>query len=471
MNLYTRLLSSFLVLFLASLPEGASTPSVRIQNSNSPSDISFQNLWLNTTNNSTELNLVIAGSGVLHAGYTAYSPVSGKWPAYYATCSSACNLTASWTTAIVGDVGAFGGEVRVAVNASGSPRLMWYNQASAGANGAYYYAECSSACANASNWTSVKVLTTTLSPESSAYFALNFSGHPRFVYKDIITGDSSHNHLYYEYCSSSCTTAANWARVEVSALYEPLDFSLALDSSGGAHLAFRDATVIPNRLVYAECAANCTTSSANWSSTELVNPIGSLNTFSLALDPQGHPRLALYMGYLGSGNTHNNLLTYLWCSATCSNSSNWVGYYMGLPADYGIDVNLAFDAQGLPHLAYYIDSSADSTYGLGYAACTSACESLSAAWHTQLVETTVDLEANDPVPVASGCSLSTWLEVGTYPSLVLDSSGSPDIGYTAAHYQGGSCSIHVDINLVRMAVTGTGINPGQKHVYLPFIKK
>ena len=115
------------------------------------------------------MNLVRDAKGVLYAGFTAYSPISGAWPAYYATCTSHCGLAANWTTVIVADVGAFGGYTRVAVDSAGHPSLMWYSQASVSGTGTFYYAECASSCAIASSWISTPVFSSSLRPDNSRY--------------------------------------------------------------------------------------------------------------------------------------------------------------------------------------------------------------------------------------------------------------------------------------------------------------
>jgi hypothetical protein len=472
MKRFTWLFVWILIFCLAAFPVEVNANGVNPQKTSNPSGpagLTFQSLWIYKTNNTTGINLVMDASGVLHAGFTAYSPISGKWPAYYATCTSSCASASGWSTVVVGDVGAFGGAARVAVNSAGHPSLMWFNQTSAGSYGSFYYAECSSSYGSGGTWTSVKLYTTGANPENSRYFTLNKNGSPRFVYKELRSSDPTHNNIYYAFCSAACTAGANWSHLLIDSTFLPYSFSLALDASGGAHLAFRDSSGSSPRLIYQECPVNCTTTPWN-ASIYFTIPTGSGISFALSLDPQGHPRLAFYSGYLGNGNVNNDLLYYLWCDSGCS-GNGWDGYSFAFPAGYGETVDLAVDAQGYPRLAYSIDSIATSTYGLGYAACTANCDTSTPIWQDQLVETSDDLDASDPIPVAQGCTLSVWLEVGLYPSLVLDADGKPYIGYDASHDQGGSCSIHVDMNLVRIAASGNGLLPTKNRIYLPSVIK
>ena len=123
---------------------------------------------------------------------------------------------------------------------------------------------------------------------------------------------------------------------------------------------------------------------------------------------------------------------------------------MGLPEYYGKDVDLAFDSQSRPRLAYYVDAS---PYALGYAWCNASCESTSASWQSRLTETSEQLNASVPVPRQPGCTLSSWYP-GLLPALVLDAAGSPRIAYDAKHVQGGGCNAHTDIRLVRFILFG-----------------
>jgi hypothetical protein len=414
--------------------------------------LTFQRLWFFTNNNTDGASVAVDAAGGVHVGFSAYTSVGGAWPAYYAYCASNCANSASWTTTSVGNLGVWGGYTRLALDAAGHPRLLWYSQTSVSTPGVFQYAECNTACTNSANWAKVTLATASDYPSYSRYFALDQQGRPRYLYTDTTT---DHTGTYYDYCDANCTSAAQWHEVQINSAFLLYDFSLVFDSTGGAHVAYRDATNYPDNLGYAECTA-CS-NAAGWHSTLLVS-MGSGAVFSLRLDAQNRPRLAFYTGYLGSGDPNNDLLEYVWCNATCIQEANWYNYALGLPANYGAEMDLALDQQGHPHVAYYVDN-ASTSYGLGYAVCTANCETNTAAWQSQFVETSDNLDASDPIPVKSGCSISSWLEVGLTPSLTLDAAGNPRIGYTAKHYQGGTCTISEDIRLVRFALAGSTTPP------------
>ncbi len=66
----------------------------------------------------------------------------------------------------------------------------------------------------------------------------------------------------------------------------------------------------------------------------------------------------------------------------------------------------------------------------------------------------------------AGYSLSSWYP-GKRPVLAWHATGKLVFGYDAEHLQGGICTAHTDILLVRYASFGT--SPGQHAVYLPLV--
>ena len=444
-------------------------PSVAADNSPSAS-VSFQRFWLTISNNTEGATTVVDPSGGIHVAFSAYTSSGGSaWPVYYTYCASNCSLASQWSNPIVvGDCGAWGGDARLALTSAGQPRLMWFNEPLLTEDGYYQYAECNAGCTNAANWTkSGSLASMVVDSGSGRYFALDPQDHPRYIYTD--TG-IDHTGTYYAYCDAGCTTISNWHEVQITPDYLLYDFSMAVNASGRVAIAYRSATSYPDTLGYFQCDSNCS-QAGSWESITLVDNLGSGNALSLRLNPQGQPRLAYYSGYLGSGNADNDLLVYTWCDSSCTQSDHWSGYQVGLPVSYGKEVDLTLDSQARPQLAYYVDDVTNSVNGLGYATCSANCQSISATWQAQMVESSDDLDASDPIPPIAPCTYSFWLEVGQDPSLALDAGDNPRIGYTARHYQGGpACTVYEDIRLTRFALTANAsANPID--VYLPLVTR
>jgi hypothetical protein len=435
-----------------------------------PALVAFQTLWPITSNNTDGASIAVDASGGVHLAFAAYTAVDGEYPAYYAYCSAGCGNLANWTVTAVHNIGVFGGSVRLEVNAAGQPRMLWYRQVSISEDGVYQYAQCSSNCTNASNWGIATLYADAVGPGSTRYFALNHQGNPRFLYTDTdVIND--HEGTFYAYCDASCTSAANWHEAQISTTYMLYDFSLAFTPTGAARLAFRHAGM-DDTVAYAECSASCQDPD-NWNDVTLVEVLGAYGAFSLDLDPQGRPRLAVYSGYFDASSPDNDLLWYGWCNSNCLAAASWSFDYVGLPANYGKGVELVVDAQDRLHLAYLVEDIDQSIYGLGYTLCTANCTGTAPVWEDSFVETDATLAASNPIDVAPGCSISGWLDVGKEPSLAVDALGQPRFGFTAVHYQGGTCSIREDIRLVRYGQAAGSTPPIDlpNKVYVPMTTK
>jgi hypothetical protein len=395
---------------------------------------------LNGVTNTSGASAAIDAAGGIHVAYAAINADNtGGYPVYYAFCAANCAAPSSWNAVNLGDHGSFGGYVQLALDSAGHPRLLWFELVSFDQPGAYRYAFCAVQCTNSASWTVLDLAPSVGSVDQSRYFALDPQGRPRFVYRDQQT---DHSGTFYAFCDAACTDAANWFEIQLTS--ESLfDSALAFTHAGGLRLA----SALSDKIIYFECDANCT-DIANWSGAALFDA-GSDRAFTLGLDAQDRSRIALYQGFLGDGKP-NNLLYYAWCDSACTSAASWSNRSVGLPEYYGKDVDLAFDSQSRPRLAYYVDAS---PYALGYAWCNASCESTSASWQSRLTETSEQLNASVPVPRQPGCTLSSWYP-GLLPALVLDVAGSPRIAYDAKHIQGGGCNAHTDIRLVRFILFG-----------------
>ncbi|HEX7021673.1 MAG TPA: hypothetical protein VF171_02375, partial [Trueperaceae bacterium] len=181
-----------------------------------------------------------------------------------------------------------------------------------------------------------------------------------------------------------------------------------------------------NVLGYAVCDGGCD-AGANWQVVPLLSmDFGSNGPFSLALTAEGGPRLVFYDG---------NSLAYVWCDADCTDPANWGGAQTGLPQYSGQSgVDLALDASGNPVLAYSGASDTVSVDSANVAACTSACQTSTASWTSEVIETYQDINTSPPDPCLTGKS---YWQLGQAPSLALDDAGVAHVSY--ATFSGGTC--------------------------------
>ena len=260
--------------------------------------------------------------------------------------------------------------------------------------GEYRYAECNTQCNNISNWT-VTSTGSAFYADNSRYFALDNLNRPRLVYDDqMSTYGSGHLGTWYRFCDSNCTNSVNWFETMLTTdhLIRP---SLVFSSTGQPRFLADYVGDSTRELRYYACNMNCS-NSANWSYIALIPSVAE-TTYSLRLDHSDRPRLVLFTG--NRRLPDDNKLEYFWCDTSCmATTDNWNGYDLGLDEYYGKDPDLVFDNQNRPNLAFFVDAS---PYGLGYSNCTANCESLSAAWNSQFIETTDELNASNPVDVST----------------------------------------------------------------------
>ncbi len=404
-----------------------------------------------TPGNTYGASVAVDAGGGIHAGLIAESTADGQLAAYYAYCPTGCADPSHWTLTKVGDPGAFGGYVRLALDPAGHPRMLWYRLTDGLEGGAYQYAQCNGSCTSAASWAAGSVAGASPFPDDNRYFALDPQGRPRFLYTDT---RPDHTGTFYAYCDANCTLAANWHEGRIEADYLLYNFSLAFDPTGRPRFAYASGDAIG----YGKCDASCSTT-ANWSLTLLTSyAMGTDSAFSMQLDTSGRPRLALYQGYLGEGR-RNNLLYYAWCNADCNTLTNWHAWSLRLSEGYGRDVDLVLDKQNRPRVAYNIDHTtpAPAVDGLGYSECLANCQSTAPIWQSRVIERVEDLNASDPWPPAPPCTTAGWQQVGRQPALALDPAGNPRLAYEVQHYQaGGSCTLYVDAQLVRLALFEAG---------------
>lgn len=409
--------------------------------------------------------------GGIHAAYTLLSAYDQAEDGYtvYAYCAANCTDKANWGFLHLSDAS----EVRLQLDAQGHPRLLLMTRGATenlNQHLIFQYAACTSNCINGANW-SFTPLVDTLDCISCAggrenvnnrYFALDPVGHPAFIYPAADPNNEYHSLLYYASCMSdvaTCAQAANWTSGLVADGNFPMEPSLTFAGSGKPRLAFIENNSAQSTLYYMQCDQTCDdTNQWSWTKVTPTSPRESFR-FSLAVDPNGRPRIALYSSYYNNNASSpfaDATLYYGWCDANCvaEQTSGWNWAPIGLPALAGSDVDLALDKQGRPRMAYM-----DHNQGLGYSWCNQNCEGTTAPWQHGVAETNSSLSTDYDVLPIRKCTVSTWF-TGVRPTLTLDAQGNPRIVYDAQHYWYGtetdgtgthSCDFK-DINVTRLAI-------------------
>jgi hypothetical protein len=406
-------------------------------------------------------SVAVDSAGGIHVGYALFSGLdNGQRPAYYAYCAANCASLANWSLARLSN---HVSDVRLALDPqTGHPRMMIYTWDLSTDAHDYRYAVCESGCANSANWT-ITVLTTNYqipsrrSYNNNRYFALDPQGGPGFIYTDDAEG---HTGTFYAHCNSACTNGSNWSEIRLfdQGLIRP---ALAFDQGGQPH--FAASFYVPDdpayqqptwKLLYARCDSHCTDlSQSHWDGVFVAPVIGD-GSFSLRVDTNGRPRIALYPTSTDLSQMQPGQLYYLWCDgATCLNADDWSRVSVGTPVAHGEGVDLVLDSTNRPRLAFQMGGNGldgAGGDGLGYAWCDANCGATS-GWQARTLESTAAIMALYPpgLPTHQGCPILTWLN-GVRPSLALDSAGNPRVGYDAELWWGGSnpyiqCNIAVPV--------------------------
>jgi len=200
----------------------------------------------------------------------------------HATCIGPCATMASWTRDTVDSDAATGGYAAVAVDAKLAVHTVYMESISNDLR----YAFCPSVCVQ-SSWTRVTIDSTGF-VGLGASLAIDGSGGLHVAYVD-----QTADRLKYATCSAACTDATNWTIVPIADL-GPNDFEgwyatgIAIAPSGA--LAVSYVAHVPQSLRAASCGADCTVP-GSWQSTLVSRRTGSYQT-SLKIDASGTRHVA-----------------------------------------------------------------------------------------------------------------------------------------------------------------------------------
>lgn len=398
-------------------------------------------------------SVAVDSTGGIHVGYALYSGLdNGQRPAYYAYCAANCASLANWSLTRLSN---YVQDVRLALDPlTGHPRMMFYTSDINTNAHDYQYAACEGGCTSSANWT-ITVITIVYeipgrrSYHNNRYFAPDPQGGPAFIYTDSADG---HTGTFYAHCNSTCTNAGNWSEIKLfeQELIRP---ALAFTPAGQPRLAA--SYYVPDdpqydvplwKLLYGGCYSNCNNPpQSQWDGTFIYPMIGD-GSFSLRVDANGQPRIALYPTAADLSQMQPGQLYYVWCNnTTCLNPNDWNKVSVGTPINYGDGVDLVLDPANRPRLAYQMGDD-----GLGYAWCDTNC-GVTSSWQTRTLESTAAIIDQYPpgLPQHQNCPILTWLN-GVRPSLALDPAGKPRVGYDTELWWGGSnpniiCDIGVPV--------------------------
>jgi hypothetical protein len=193
----------------------------------------------------------------------------------YVFCNSGCTTAANWDELELNGVsgGSLGfNTAALAFNSTGHPRMVApaTDQKTFYADLHYWECNANDCATNADSWTNGPIIEE-MNGEQAVYSSLRLTstGQPRFGYYGTFSSDE--NTLFYMWCNTGCTNAANWTHRSVG-LVPAHDFDragqnpdLALDANDNPRLAFQALEEsLGSGLGYAWCDEDCEAAGATW---------------------------------------------------------------------------------------------------------------------------------------------------------------------------------------------------------------
>jgi len=378
---------------------------------------------------SNSVSAAVDAAGGMHLAFTAWHNPGGG--SFYAYCPgadpAACDSESAWSVVNLPVEAAL---AQLRLDPQGHPRILL--QTSTGA-GRFIYGACDGGCTSVTGWKFAEAALTknasTGADTRLSAFALDREGHPRFFYVDYANDSNEHIGTWYAFCDTGCADGQGWSAVRLSSQdWKYVDLELTADGLPRA-LAL-DPT--GEQIQYLSCEGACG-QAASWRNTPLFGRgSGPDASWSLALDGQGRPRIAVYTGvYEGEYADAGHRLFYAWCDEGCASPERWGQRRVGLPQGVGAGADLQLDSAGRPRIAYQ-DGGANAA-GIGYGWCDSACEQPETAWRFAVAESADTLNADYPQSLFPNCTAGTW--AGFRPMLSLDARGNPRVAYDGEHQQ------------------------------------
>ncbi len=212
-------------------------------------------------------DIAIDTNGTLHISHWTGSSLQ------HSTCSSSCSTASSWTTTSVTSVTQ---QMRISMTTDSNNSIhILYSEGYPTRD--LNYATCSSGCTSSSSWSTVELnasSTSTFIGDQSIAVDSNNGIHITYQFNTNLT---------YATCSSSCTSASSWTNTTVppvKALYGLGE--IAIDSNDHLYISYaKGSSNAASKLTYATCSSSCT-SASSWTNTTFDTNGG--NQRSMALD-------------------------------------------------------------------------------------------------------------------------------------------------------------------------------------------
>jgi hypothetical protein len=351
-------------------------------------------------------------------------------PAFYTSCSqgsAACADPQNWSDLVQIDSAV--NEVQIVVTQAGQPRLLIRRNGNTGYD--YDYWACEQRCTDAGNWAGVLVtqaagveLHSADMPQHS--FALDSQGRPRFVWSNG-WGNQRSSGLYYAYCDAAdCTEPGSWQQAQLESLETKTvtaDYAtLVFDGIKPRVLTRMNYSGLPAEVRYYECNLDCSYR-YDWWYSQLAHPAGKQwANWDLALDAQGHRRIALYEA-AGIDITVGGKLYYGWCDNACYDGDAPFEI-VPVASGEGQSVDLAIDPQGRTHLVY----DAGQRGALGELWCDTDCTS-AASWQRRILETSEQLMQQFAPASPLSCDQQERVWLDAIPQAAFDAQGRLVVAY------------------------------------------
>lgn len=240
-----------------------------------------------------------------------------RYGSYIYGCDADCTVAENWSGSLYTHPDPNGGYRGDVV---GSPVLKFTSTNQPRVFGQYFpaladfgfvtpisYFACDDGCDSDANWTRTDLTPRGNGPEPGWDLELDANDHPRAVVYHEETKDDTNQRLFYYQCDSNCTDASAWQAVNFE-LDQTIGRSpdLSIDAAGHPRIAH---LVNHGALAYSECNNACD-QAGNWQhnfaekveALDTTDPVAippscapgiwSNYGVSLALDPQGNPRIA-----------------------------------------------------------------------------------------------------------------------------------------------------------------------------------